>query len=206
MTISTSIIRRLFEYRRCLYEFQELGFKKIFSENLAESAGVTSVQVRKDFSILGITGKRRGGYELENLIDSLNRILKKDQKEKVILVGAGNLGTALLEYKGFERDGVQIVAAFDVDPAKIKRSNHIPVLPLEKVAKFVKDNNIKIAILTVPKPVAQEICDKLVKSKIKGILNFAPAFLRVPQEVTVQNVLLATELDNLVYYVRGVKK
>ena len=117
--INRNCILRLSRYKKALSRLQAMGFKKVFSDNLADAIGVTPSQVRKDFSLFDITGNKKGGYDIEDLIEKLNRILGKEEEEKVILVGCGNIGQALLKYKGFRKEGINITAAFDADAAKV---------------------------------------------------------------------------------------
>ncbi|MCM8770131.1 MAG: redox-sensing transcriptional repressor Rex [Candidatus Omnitrophica bacterium] len=196
-------ILRLSHYRRCLRQFQELGYTRVFSENLGQAAGVSAVQVRKDFSSFGLVGRRKGGYIISELLDKINQILKKDKIEKVILVGAGNLGSALLKYRGFEKESIKIVAAFDADPAKTGKRGDIPVYPMEKIFSFVRENGIRVAILTVPESVAQDVGERLVSAGIRGILNFSPVTLRLPERIIISHINLAVELEHLVYYVHA---
>jgi len=196
-------ILRLSRYKNELYRFKELGFIKIFSEYLAESVGVTSAQVRKDFSLFGVSGNKRGGYNIDALIDRLNSILGKNQLQKVIVVGAGNLGSALLKYKNFEKQGIRIEAAFDIDPAKCSQKIGIAVYPLPSLESFVNKNGIMIAILCVPEIAAQGTIDTLVKAGIRGVLNFSPIQLKTPENIVVTNVNLEVELENLIYFVNA---
>jgi redox-sensing transcriptional repressor len=196
-------ILRLSRYKNELYRFKELGFIKIFSEYLAEAVGVTSAQVRKDFSLFGISGNKRGGYTIDALIDKLNDILGKNELQRVIVVGAGNLGSALLKYKNFEKHGIKIEAAFDIDPAKSSQKSTIPVLPLSDLEKFVRANEIKIGILCVPEIAAQATFDAMVKAGIRGVLNFAPLQIKPPDRCIVTSVNLEMELENLIYFVNA---
>ena len=123
--------------------------------------------------------------------------------QKVIMVGAGNLGSALARYRGFEKEDINIVAAFDADPAKQGKVNNIQIHNIKDVFEYVKINKVKVAILAVPATVAQEVSEILVSAGIKGILNFAPVTLRVPEKVVVNNVSLAIELENVIYYVNA---
>ncbi len=197
------VISRLSKYKNALNRFKALGFAKIFSEYLADFVGCTSSQVRKDFSMFGITGNKRGGYNIDQLLEKLNIILGKNVVQKVVIVGAGNLGRALLNYKGFENDGIRIVACFDIDPAKQNANMRIPVLPLEELPSFVRINGIETAVLAVPDLVAQEVFDKLVKAGIKGVLNFAPIRLRTDASCFVSNINLEMELESLIYFVNA---
>ncbi|MFH1074766.1 MAG: redox-sensing transcriptional repressor Rex [Candidatus Firestonebacteria bacterium] len=203
MSESKNCIFRLCRYRRTLKDLKELGYVKIFSDNLGESTGVTATQVRKDFSLFGISGNKKGGYLIDNLIEKINYILGKDEIQKVILVGAGNLGSALTRYKGFEKEDINIVAAFDADPAKNIKVNNIQVHPIKDVFDYVRNHKVRVAVLAVPSVVAQEVSEMLISAGIRGILNFAPITLKVPERIVVNNVNLAVELENVIYYVNA---
>jgi len=195
-------IRRLLLYRLCLVKFKEMGFKKVYSYNLGHEAGVSAEQIRKDFSQFGIRGNKKGGYELDHLLERLNHIFKKNEAQKVIIVGMGNMGRALSHYEcGFTERKQYIVAGFEVDPVKIRKTYNIPVFQMSYLPDFIKENDIKIAILAVPSISAQEVCSKLVNAGIKGIMNFAPVILQVPEDVTVNNVNLCDELECIMYMV-----
>jgi redox-sensing transcriptional repressor len=196
-------ILRLSRYKNELYRFKELGFIKIFSEYLAEAVSVTSAQVRKDFSLFGISGNKRGGYNIDALIEKLNSILGKNQLQRVVLVGAGSLGSALLKYKSFEKQGIKIEAAFDIDPAKCSQKAGIPVLPFTEMDPYLKKSDIKIGILCVPEIAAQATFDAMIKAGIKGVLNFSPIQLKAPGDCIVSNVNLEEELENLIYFVNA---
>jgi redox-sensing transcriptional repressor len=206
MSNPKSCIPRLCTYRHSLKHFKSLGYVKIFSENLGESAGVTATQVRKDFSLFGISGNKKGGYVIDNLLERISLILGKEETQNVILVGTGNLGSALLKYKGFEKEDIKIIAAFDADPAKNIKVNNIQIHPIKDIIEFIRDNKVKVAILAVPPAVAQEVSELLVSSGIRGILNFAPITLRLPEKVLVSSVNLAVELENLIYYVNAYER
>jgi len=206
MITNKNCIIRLSRYKNALYRLQALGFVKVFSDNLADAVGVTASQVRKDFSIFGISGNKKGGYQIDSLLEKLNSILGKDQLQKVIVVGGGHIGSALMRYRGFEKEGIKIVAGFDIDPAKINRSNSVPVLPLEEAKAFIKTNNIRIAILAVPDIAAQQAADIICAAGIKGILNFAPLRLKSAEGCIINNVNLEIELENLIYFVNVTEK
>jgi redox-sensing transcriptional repressor len=185
---------------------RDLGFVKVFSENLADATGVTASQVRKDFSMFGITGNRKGGYEISSLIDRLGEILGKNRVEKVVIVGSGHLASALMQYKGFEKEGIKIEAAFDIDPEKFDKNAAIPVLPADELKGFAAANNIKVGILAVPEIAAQRAADAMFDAGIKGIMNFAPIRLKSPNDCTINNVNLEIELENLIYFVNIIGK
>ncbi|MFA6357722.1 MAG: redox-sensing transcriptional repressor Rex [Candidatus Omnitrophota bacterium] len=206
MITNKNCIIRLSRYKNALYRLQALGFVKVFSDNLADAVGGTASQVRKDFSIFGISGNKKGGYQIDFLLEKLNSILGKDQLQKVIVVGAGHIGSALMRYRGFEKEGIKIVAGFDIDPSKINRSNAVPILPLEEVKVFIKSNGIRIAVLAVPDIAAQQAVDLISAAGIKGILNFAPLGLKAPETCIINNVNLEIELENLIYFVNVAEK
>lgn len=206
MVTNKNCILRLSRYKNALYRFKSLGFYKIFSDYLADAVGVTSAQVRKDFSLFGISGNKRGGYQIDILIEKLNDILGKNELQKVVMAGAGNLGSALMKHKNFEKEGIKIVAAFDIDPAKHNQRLPIPVYPLDDLEKFVKDNEIKIGIISVPDIAAQHTFDIMLKAGIKGVLNFAPIQLKTSDNCIVNNVNLELELENLIYFVNALQK
>ena len=198
--ISDKVIKRFLQYRISLIKFQRLGFVKVFSYNLGEEVGVTAEQVRKDFSYFGIKGNKKGGYDIENLLNEISVIFKNDKDRNIIIVGMGNIGKALVNYKGFSENRIFIVAAFDLDPAKYTKKHSIPVYHPDKMEKTVNKYNIKTAVIAVPEFAGQEVCDKLVSLGIKGILNFSPTILHVPDDVYVDNVNLRSEIESLFYY------
>ncbi|MFA5117599.1 MAG: redox-sensing transcriptional repressor Rex [Candidatus Omnitrophota bacterium] len=206
MITNKNCIIRLSRYKNALYRLRTLGFIKVFSDNLADAIGVMPSQVRKDFSIFGISGNKRGGYQVDELIEKLNGILGKNEVQRVVIAGAGNIGTALMKYKGFEKEGIKLMAVFDIDPLKFTRVTDVPVLPLEQLPDFVKKNKIKIGIIAVPDIAAQQTLDSMVSAGIKGILNFAPIRLRGPLDCVINNVNLELELENVIYFVNTREK
>jgi redox-sensing transcriptional repressor len=206
MPTSKNCILRLSKYRNALHRLRTFGFVKIFSGYLAEAVGVTSAQVRKDFSLFGVAGNKRGGYKIDELITKLGDILGKNDIQTVVLVGAGQIGTALMRYRSFEKEGIRILAAFDTDPAKHARDAAVPVLPLEELRDFVRANGVKIGIICVPDIAAQQVFDMMVSAGIKGVLNFAPISLRAPEDVVVNSVSLELELENVIYFVNALEK
>ena len=195
-----SCIIRLSGYRNSLMRLKALNFVKVFSENLADAAGVTAVQVRKDFSLFGISGNRRGGYLIDELIVQISAILGKDKVQKFIVVGIGNIGKALLHYPGFKKNEIELIAGFDIDPSKHNRDAKVPILPLEELEDFVEKNEIKFGIISVPDFVAQEVLELMFRAGIRGILNFAPICLKEPPHCVVHNLSLETELENIIYF------
>ena len=193
-------IKRLLRYRNSLRKMQELGFETVYSYNLGRETAVSPEQVRKDFSQFGIKGNKKGGYNINELLVTISDIFRKDELQKVIVVGAGNIGNAILQYKGFQKYMIQVVAAFDIDPAKTRKKQSIPVYPLDRLPKVCREFGIKTAIVTVPERVAQDVANLLIEAGIKGILNFAPTILKVPSHITVNNICIGHELESLIYH------
>ena len=202
--IPRKAIYRLSVYLRCLHRLKANAIRTVSSDALAAAAGVKPTQLRKDLTYFGQFGTRGLGYDVEQLAKMITDLLGTNSLQPVILVGVGNLGLALLSYRGFEQEGFEIVAAFDVDPDR-KREKTVtqPIHGMEKLAGFVRDRGARMAILTVPAVVAQEVANQLVESGITGILNFSPIVLQVPEQVMVNNVNLAIELENLSYFIQG---
>jgi len=175
----------------------------VSSEALAKAAVVKSTQLRKDLAYFGTFGTRGLGYDVAELSSKIAEELGTSRLQPVILVGVGNLGLALLSYRGFEKEGFELVAAFDAEPAR-KRDKQIrqPILGMEKLSEFTRQNRVKMAILSVPAAAAQEVANAMVQAGIAGILNFSPMVLEVPEEVTVNNVNVAIELENLSYFIQ----
>ncbi|MCX5635330.1 MAG: redox-sensing transcriptional repressor Rex [Planctomycetota bacterium] len=195
-----SCIIRLSMYRNALIRLKTLNFVKVFSDNLADVARVTSVQVRKDFSLFGISGNRRGGYLIDELISQISAILGKDKVQKFIVIGIGNIGKALLNYPSFKKNEIELVAGFDIDMNKHNRDVEVPILPLEELGKFVAENEIKFGVISVPDFAAQEVLELMFRAGIKGVLNFAPICLKEPPDCVVRNINLETELENIIYF------
>lgn len=208
MITNKNCVIRISRYRNALYRLKSLGFVKVFSDNLADAVGVLPSQVRKDFSLFGFTGNKRGGYQIDSLIAKMNSILGKDQIQHVIIVGAGNIGNALMKYNGFEKEGIKIMACFDSNSTKVNRDLDIPIFPIEELRNFVKTNNIRIGILAVPDVVAQQLFDIMMSAGVKGVLNFAPIRLvcNCKEGCIVNNVNIELELENVIYYINALEK
>ena len=201
--IPRKTVYRLSIYLRCLAPLKEKKIQTVSSEALAKVAGVKPTQLRKDLAYFGTFGTRGLGYDVAELYRRIADELGTSSLQPVILVGVGNLGLALLSYRGFEKEGFEIVAAFDVDPDR-RRDKEIKqaVHGLEQLPEFVRANAVKMAILAVPAEAAQEVANLLVDCGIMGILNFSPMVLHVPEDVMVNNVNLAIELENLSYFIQ----
>ena len=196
-------IYRLSIYQRCLERLRENGLETVSSNALAKAAGVKSTQLRKDLAHFGQFGTRGLGYNVEALIEVITGVLGTNSLLPVILVGVGNLGAALLRYSGFVKEGFEISAAFEADPsrAKLVKAN-VPVMAASLMAQYVNENNVKIAILAVPPETAEEVANNLVQVGVQAFLNFSPTVLKTPDNVIVNSVDLALELEHLSYFVK----
>ncbi len=194
-------IYRLSIYQRCLGKLKENDVDTVSSEALARAAGVKPTQLRKDLAYFGQFGTRGLGYNVDVLSKTISDVLGHNRLQPVILVGVGNLGSALLRYGGFRKEGFEVVAAFDVTP---KRQNGlaIPILTITEMGDFIQKNQVKMAILTVPASSAQSVTNQMVEAGIQAVLNFSPTVLDVPENVVVNSVDLAVELENLSYFIR----
>jgi redox-sensing transcriptional repressor len=201
-----SRITRLSEYRNSLQRLKAMNFVRVFSENLADATRVTAAQVRKDFSLFGISGNRRGGYPVDELLSQLNAVLGKDCVQKFVVVGVGNIGRAILNYPGFRKNEIELVAGFDVDESKFSQNGSLPILPMEKMSDFVKEHQIRFGIISVPDFSAQQVLEVMTKAGIRGILNFAPICLKEPKGCVVRNLNFGTELENIIYFTNTLEK
>ena len=190
-------------YHRCLCRLLENDLQTVSSTTLAKAAGVNPAQLRRDLNHLGQFGTRGLGYPVEELQEALSQALGRENLQPVILVGAGNLGSALLRYQGFLKEGFEVVAAFDAFPELVvKRDFEIPVHHSDEIPEIIQRDGIRLAILCVPSEHAQEAANDLVEAGIEGILSFSPVVLQVPETVTVNRVDLAMELEQLSFFVK----
>ena len=202
VVIPRKTVYRLSLYFRILERLQQNRNVTVSSAALAKAAGVKPTQLRKDLTYFGQFGTRGLGYNVNSLLTELASVLRTARFQPVILVGVGNLGAALLHYDGFAKEGFEIVAAFDTRPERSRHSSlRVPVFPMERLHSFVSQHGLKLAILTVPGVSAQEVTNQLVEAGIQAILNFSPLILQVPENVFVNNVNLAIELENLSYFI-----
>ena len=198
--ISESTIRRLSLYHRALEAVEEIGNETVSSKELAKRERLTPAQVRKDLSFFGSFGTRGLGYPVKDLKAKIARILGIDRVWNIALVGVGNVGSALVSYKEFARQGFKIVKLFDNDQRKIG-SNHkgIVVSDIKDIVSELSGSGIEMVVVCVPGSVAQFVVDDIVKAGLKAILNFAPINLKVPDDVFVRNENMAMELEYLSY-------
>jgi len=193
-------MRRLALYLRYLEQSEGQGLATISSQELAKRGGTTSAQVRKDLSFFGSFGKRGLGYSVAELSTKIRDILDLQRNYRVVLVGAGKIGGALVAYQGFRQRGFNVAAIYDRDPKKIgARWNGLVVRDIRHLEADLKKEPIDIAIVSTPAEAAQDVVDRLVKTGVKAILNFAPAQLNVPADVTLKSVNMALELETLSY-------
>ena len=202
--IAESTVRRLSLYLRFLEKFEQEGIATVSSQALAERGGTTSAQVRKDLSLFGSFGKRGLGYSVPELSRTLRDILGLERPYNVAVIGAGKIGTALVQYRGFADRGFHIRWVYDRDPRKIGVSwNHLKIRDVAQMEAELAEAKVDIAILATPADGAQGITDRLVAVGVKAILNFAPVQLDVPADVSVQDVNMALELETLSYALRN---
>ena len=192
--ISKSVLKRLPVYLSYLRSLPDGSATYISATTLANALGMGEVQVRKDLAMVSDGGRPKIGYLRESLMDDISQFLGYDNTTDAILVGAGKLGQALLGYSGFDAYGLNILAAFDVNPVPGKEDSEKPILPMEELEVFCRTNKILMGIITVPTNHAQEVCDKLIACGIKAIWNFVPTHLDVPENILVQNENMATSL------------
>jgi redox-sensing transcriptional repressor len=196
--IAESTVRRLSIYLRFLEEFEGRGLATVSSDELARRGGTTSAQVRKDLSFFGSFGKRGLGYSVPELATALREILGLGREWRVVIVGAGKIGAALAQYRGFQQRGFRIIAAYDTESAKV--GGELDGIRIRDMAHFERDvarEHPDIAVLAIPIEGAQQALDRVVKAGIKAVLNFAPSQLHAPPDVTVKTVNMAMELEGL---------
>lgn len=183
-----------------------MGVEKVFSYTLANETGVTSDQVRKDFSEYNIKGNKRGGYDINDLLEKMENIFHRNKDHNIVLIGMGNMGLALSKYSKFVQRNMNVVATFDIDPFKQKMRSGIPVYSMSRLKEIIDRFRVKVAIIAVPEISAQEVADELIRHGIMGIVNFAPVLLKVPPDVIINNVNLCDELESVIYYVHKLMK
>ena len=198
--ISMAVIKRLPKYHRYLQELMKNDVDRISSKELGEKIGFTASQIRQDLNCFGDFGQQGYGYNVRELYNQIVSILGLDQNYKTIMVGAGNIGQAIANYASFVRLGIELVGIFDVNPKVIgTKIRDIKIDAESNLREYLKSNSIDIGIICVPKINAQRVCDELVAGGIKGIWNFAPVDLIVPNDVNVENVHLSESLSTLIY-------
>lgn len=200
---SLETIKRLGLYLRGLRHLKELHIDTISSDKITEFLNITPEQFRKDLSYFGGFGKRGVGYNVQNLIKEIEKILGVNREWKVAMVGAGKLGSALLGFQGFTNSNIHIVYAFDNARDKIgKIRRGVKIRDVKLMKEIIKENNIRIAIISTPPEIAQKIAEELISAGIRGILNFAPVDLQISKDVIVSNVDMSCELEGLIFFAK----
>ncbi len=195
-------VRRISLYLRQLESLHNGGETKVSSKQLAESLQLSAAQVRKDLGYFGQFGRPGLGYSVAELISHLRQVLGTDRTWNVVVVGAGDLGRALLRYRGFQKKGFEVVAAFDLQASKVGRNvGQVPVHHMDRLEEIVRAHSVRLAVLAVPPEAAQDVAARLCDAGVKGLLNFAPCVLQVPPGVAVGPVDIAAHLEQLSFQV-----
>jgi len=201
LTLSDKTIGRLSQYRRLLLQMKQQGVRHLFSHQLGDATGLTAAQVRRDLMVIGFTGSPSKGYNVEDLFGKISDFLDGHERQFGAICGIGNLGRAIMGYFSGRKTSVDLIAAFDVDPTKVgrvivgRRCYHI-----DDVETICREKNIAVGIITTPAENAQFVADKLVRGKVKGILNFAPIALKLPKEIYIQNMDVSMVLETVAFF------
>lgn len=206
LKIPEATVSRLSVYSRFLFQIDKKGIITISSGDIAQGVGVSPAQVRKDLAYFGEFGTRGVGYNVKDLHNNILKILGLNKRWKVVLVGSGNLGTALCIYDGFKERGFDIVGIFDNDPKKIgSKVNDLEIMPMEALPSTIKKNQVKMGIITVPSEYAQDVANLLIENNVTTLLNFAPKVLSIPRGVIVRTVDLSVNLEILTFNITNQK-
>jgi len=199
--ISDAVVRRLPMYLRYLNDLAKSGVQTVSSQDLGNRLDLNPAQIRKDLAYFGEFGKKGIGYDVAYLIDKIKSILKLDQEIRVALAGAGNLGRALCNYNSYLKDNLRISAVFDASPSRIgEQINHLVIQPMDELKDTVREQQIRIGIITVPAQEAQTVAEQFVDAGVEGIMNFAPVIIRVPAHIRVHYGDFTSDLQSLAYY------
>ena len=202
--ISVAVIRRLPKYHRYLKETLDNDIKRISSKELSKMIGFTASQIRQDLNNFGGFGQQGYGYNIEDLYNEIGKILGLTRQYNVVIVGAGNLGQALANYSSFDRLGFKLQAMFDVNPKVIGlKINNVEVMDMDRFDKFVEENNIEIVYICTSRDGAQDVADKIQKTKVRAIWNFAPVDLKIKSNIIVENIHLIDNLLTVSYFLKG---
>lgn len=199
-------VTRISQYKSALERLNKDEVERTHAESISTMIGIPATQIRKDFSLFGIRGNKRGGYIVNDLLFELRDILGMNRDIPVILIGYGNLGKALTRYPGFHEGCIRIVAAFDPAVGVLSSQPTIPVYPPTSIPKFLRESPVKHAILAVPDDVAQSMFDELYKGGVRGFINFSTIALNVPEDAYVNNVDLELELETVIYYTKEIRE
>lgn len=208
--MNKELILRLSKYKRLLYKLKALGLERVFSNNLGDAIAVAPSLVRKDFSVLSLAGNKRGGYDIDMLIEKLDVVLGRDKPQEVIVAGCGRIGTALMQYEEFRNEGIKIIAGFDIAPENVSKTSGVPIYHIKEMKEFIEKNKTRVGIIAVPDSEAAAMLDLMIGSGIRGILNFASIELRINNHgeidnedppCTIHNFNICLELEHLFYQV-----
>jgi redox-sensing transcriptional repressor len=209
--MNKELILRLSKYKRLLHKLKALGLERVFSNNLGDAIGVAPALVRKDFSILSLPGNKRGGYQIDTLIEKLDTVLGQDKAQNVIIAGCGRIGSALMEYEDFAGEGITIVAGFDINPEAVKIKGDVEILHIDEMEEYIKKNDISVGIISVPDHAASAVMDSMVQAGCRGILNFSSVELKCSRQCKdgngcvksciIQNVNIGLEIEHLFYQI-----
>jgi len=202
--IQKGMMLRIMKYKRILIQLRSLGLERVFSNNLGDAIGVSATLVRKDLARVGMQGNRRGGYAIDTMLDIFNHLLGGKKTEKIILVGCGNLGRALLNHTAFAQEGIKLLAGFDLSPLSSEIGG-TPIYSMEHLESYIRESKVEVALLAVPAVAAAEARDSLIGAGIRGILNFAPTEFKSTTECIIHNVSIGLEIENLFYMVNSLE-
>lgn len=201
--VSKAVIKRLPRYRRYLEDLKRKGVDRISSSEMSDLTGYTASQIRQDLNNFGGFGQQGYGYNVEALYEEINQILGLDHDYKMVIVGIGNLGHAIANYTHIYKAGFEVVGMFDVNPSIIGNEvNDIKIRDIENLIDFLNENRVEIGVITTNKSSAQGVADLLLKGGIKGIWNFAPVDLDLPEDVALENVHLSDSLHSLAFHIK----
>lgn len=196
--VSEAVMRRMPKYYRYLTDMESNGIERISSKELSQRMGLTASQIRQDFNCFGGFGQQGYGYNVSELREEIHKILGLKNDNNFVVIGAGNLGQALANYTGFEREGFTVKALFDINPRLIGLSiRGIPVYDIDKMETYIAENKLDMAAICTPKEKAQELADRVISSGVKGIWNFAAVDIVTPPDIIVENVHLSDSLYTL---------
>jgi redox-sensing transcriptional repressor len=199
--VTPDAVDRLSRYRAVLLRMKAFGFVKVFSDNLGDALGVSSSQVRKDFALFGMKGMKRGGYQIGELLERLSSLLGVADSLPIIVIGCGNIGTAILHTYGGKREGVRVVAGFDINPKVVAPHAELPIYDVSDLIPYIEKNHIRVAVLAVPDEAASGVMERLRRSAVQGVLNFTRAPLRGDAQCLVQSIDIRMEIEKLFCFV-----
>jgi len=198
MNVNREVVERLSRYRSVLLRLQALGLAKIFSDNLGDALGISGSQVRKDFAAFGMRGIKRGGFQISDLLSRISEVLGMSGPLATVVIGCGKIGTALLRTYGGRREGVSVMAGFDINAKLLAPEADVPIFDMREMIPFLQKHAIRVAILCTPEDAAPGIMEQLRSSgMVKGVLNFTPSPLRSDNMCVVQNIDICMELEKL---------